>query len=54
MAQHETSLASFHERVKQFALNFVGLLEPEDDPAGTTDNADFLIDDNKDIDLESV
>ena len=54
MAQHESALAPFHERVKQFALDFVGLLEPEDDPAGTTDNADFPIDDDEDIDLESV
>ena len=54
MAQRETALAPFHEQVKQFALDFVGLLEPKDDPAGTTDNADFSIDDDEDIDLESV
>ena len=54
MAQHESALAPFHKRVKQFALDFVVLLEPEDNPAGTTDNADFPIDDDEDIALESV
>ena len=54
MAQHESALAPFHERVKHFALDLVELLEPEDDLAGTTDNADFPIDDDEDIDLESV
>ena len=54
MAQHESALAPFHEQVKHFALDLVELLEPEDDLAGTTDNADFPMDDAEDIDLESV
>ena len=54
MAQHESALAPFHERVKHFALDLVGLFEPEDDPAGTPDNAAFPMDDAEDIDLESV